>query len=194
MRYLRNERGVSLVIVLVISAISLAIMSSLLYMLMAGTRISGMQKRFATALEAGRAGVDVTEDFINSRAKNELTNIAFVNALSATCGDDKIKFDTTSWDPACDSTLIVNSAVHDFRFDMGTPPYQYRTYAKIANTVEGNSGSSTAVTGLVRTGVVGSNAGEVQVVSIPYLYTIEMLTENTTQDAERARLSLLYQY
>jgi hypothetical protein len=181
------------VIVLVISAISLAIMSSLLYMLMAGTRISGMQKRFTTALEAGRAGVDVTEDFIGSRASSELTNIAFVNSMGA-CGDDKLNLDTTAWDAACSSTLVVNSAVNDFQFDMGTAPYQYRTYAKIVNTVEGNSGASSGAMGVVKTGVVGSNAGEVQVVSIPYLYTIEMLTENTSQDAERARLSLLYQY
>jgi hypothetical protein len=169
-------------------------MSTLLYMVMTGTRISGMQKRFTTALDAGRAGVDVTEDFIGSRASNELTAIGFVNALSTTCVDDKLNHDTSAWDPSCDSTLVVNSTVRDYQFDLGTAPYQYRTFVKIVNTVEGNSGASSKVTGLMKTGVVGSNQGEVQVVSIPYLYTIEMLTENTSQDAERARLSLLYQY
>ena len=54
-----NEKGIALVMVLILSAIALAIMAALVYMLISGTQISGMQKRYRTALEAGVGGADV---------------------------------------------------------------------------------------------------------------------------------------
>jgi hypothetical protein len=67
----------------------------------------------------------------------------------------------------------------------------YTVYGKIVDTVDGNSGGDL---GLIKGGVVNSNSGEVAVVSIPYLYTIELDVENAASRAERAKLSVLYQY
>jgi len=47
---------------------------------------------------------------------------------------------------------------------------------------------------LVKTAVVNSGSGEVTVVSVPYLYTIEVLSQSTTNATERSKLSILYQY
>jgi hypothetical protein len=66
----------------------------------------------------------------------------------------------------------------------------YTVYSKIVNTVEGNSGGDE---GLWKGGVV-SSSGEITVVSVPYLYTLEVDTENTTNRAERSKYSILYQY
>ena len=77
-------------------------------------------------------------------------------------------------------------------FDLGASPYPtYRVYTKIVDTVEGNSGPDT---GLMKGGVVSLGQGEVQVVSRPYLYTIEVDAENSANPSERSKLSILYQY
>jgi hypothetical protein len=76
-------------------------------------------------------------------------------------------------------------------FTLGTVPLEYAVYSKIVDTVEGNTGGDE---GLLNCGVVCSNPGEVQVVKVPYLYTVEIDAENSTNVAERAKLSILYQY
>src|SRR3990172_7564842 len=42
--------------------------------------------------------------------------------------------------------------------------------------------------------VVNPGSGEVVVMSIPYLYTIEVLSQSQTNATERSRFSVLYQY
>jgi hypothetical protein len=89
-----------------------------------------------------------------------------------------------------DNAITINPAVpssYDMRVDLGT----YRVYSKIVDTVQGNSGSSEV---LLNKGVVSLSPGEVVVVSIPYLYTIEILSQNQTNTSERAKFSVLYQY
>jgi hypothetical protein len=81
---------------------------------------------------------------------------------------------------------------YDLQFDLSAsldPPYT--VYSKIVDTVEGNSGGDT---GLMKSGVVNSNPGEVTVMSIPYLYTIELDAQRSGNPSERAKLSVLYQY
>lgn len=63
-----NQRGIALVMVLILSGIALAIMTGLIYMLTSGTQISGMQKRYKTALEASKGGNDVAHQVINLKA------------------------------------------------------------------------------------------------------------------------------
>ena len=53
--------------VLVLAAIALMIMAGLLYMIISSTQISGMQKKFKTALDAGFGGADITYQFISLR-------------------------------------------------------------------------------------------------------------------------------
>jgi len=184
--------------VLVLSVIILAIMAGLIYMIISGTQISGIQKRYKTALEAGIGGADVVYQLIAERGKPgiSLTNFyAFENnyAGKAACLSDKLNKSTANWNTACSSTLTINpddSTTYDMRFDLGTIP-TYRVYAKIVDTVEGNSGGDE---GLIKSGVVSSGSGEVTVMSKPYLYTIEIDAQNASNPAERAKLSILYQY
>lgn len=196
-----NENGIALMMVLVLSAIVLAIMAGLIYMLISGTQISGMQKRYKTALEAGLGGADVVYQFIGSRGNPGIPNINFNFSPAFTIGCMTAKLTTTTssanW-AACTNynnatSLTINPAdntTYDMSFDLGTGPI-YTIYAKIVDTVEGNSGADE---GLIKSGVVSSNTGEVTVMSMPYLYTIEINSENAANPAERAKLSVLYQY
>jgi hypothetical protein len=201
---LSSERGIALVMVLILSAIVLAIITGLIYMITSTTQISGMQKRYRTALEAGMGGADVTFRILALRDDPELqmrTAIGYSRTISDACFDRKLNYATsaTNW-ADCGSyanatAMVIDPAdptTYDFRFDFGSAGYPtYRGYAKIVDTVEGNSGGDE---GLLKHGVVSSGSGEITVVSIPYLYTIEVNAENRDNPAERAKLSVLYQY
>jgi len=199
-----NQKGIALVMVLILSAIVLAIISGLIYMITSTTQISGMQKRYRTALEAGMGGADVTFRLLALRGDPELTMrnaIGYNRTISDACFAAKLNSTTsaTNW-AACgiyaNATAMVidpaDTTTYDFRFDLGSSPYPtYRGYGKIVDTVEGNSGGDE---GLLKHGVVSSGSGEITVVSIPYLYTIEVDAENSANPSERAKLSVLYQY
>lgn len=60
-----NEQGFALVLALILSLIVLATVSALLYIITQGTSMSGYQKRYETALEGAKGGVDlVTKEII----------------------------------------------------------------------------------------------------------------------------------
>lgn len=213
-----NEKGIALVMVLVLSAIALAIMAGLIYMLTSGTQISGIQKRYKTALEAGTGGAQITFQLIGLRGETSATNSLLsalntygLNAVITTSGScvtrsvadctsignytgiaTKFNLPTICW-TGCDSSLSINPLIattYDMSFQLPGTPISYNVYAKISDTVLGNSGGDE---GLVKGGVVFST-GEVTVVSRPYLYTVEIDAENLANPAERAKLSILYQY
>ncbi|MEW6418817.1 MAG: hypothetical protein AB1480_11970 [Nitrospirota bacterium] len=226
-----NEKGIALVIILVLSAIALAIMVGLIYMITTGTQISGMQKKYKTAQEAGLGGADVAYEFIGLRGDapktcallSELSAISPAIKTPTLCTGTniggvtfsglaaKLNTPSTSWSSACDKdSFVINpslsctsaicpnltgtssSCTYDMSFDFTAGMYStYRVYAKIVDTVEGNSGPSE---GLLGAGVVTAGSGEVTVVSKPYLYTIEVNAENLSTPSERAKYSILYQY
>jgi hypothetical protein len=219
---IRNEKGIALVMVLVLSAIALAVMAGLIYMLTIGTQISGMQKKYKTASEAAKGGADVTYQLISARGDpgipsiglNIITPNTCVTHPTATLPDGtlctaignytglatKLNMRTSCWSSGCDSSMSItppppsgpDNTTYDMRFELGASPYPtYRVYAKIVDTVEGNSGGDVGLTGK---GVVSSGSGEITVVSRPYLYTIELDAENKDNPSERAKYSILYQY
>lgn len=186
MEPLRNEKGVALVFVLLLATIGLIVTAGLLHMLARGGYISGQHKRYNTALEAGRGGVEATLRLIGERGENT-TGITV--DFNPTNFGTKLSTATTSWIGLDSSSTInpLNDNTFDLRFDVGN----YRIHAKIVDTVDGNSGADT---GLLKTGVVNTGSGEVTVVSVPYLYTVEELAQSTVNPSERAKISVLYQY
>jgi hypothetical protein len=213
-----NEKGIALVMILVLSAIALAVMAGLIYMITTGTQVSGMQKKYKTALEAGVGGSDITYHFIGLRGEPSSTS-SFLSTLSTnnlypaltTSGSctgtnregipftglaAKLNTPSTSWSSACSTdSFAINPNVattYDLKLDLGASPYPtYRVFAKIVDTVEGNTGGEE---GLLGKGVVYAGSGEITVVKIPYLYTVEVDAENAANPSERAKLSILYQY
>jgi hypothetical protein len=210
MKMLRNEKGIALAMVLVLSVVIVAVMAGLLYMIISGTQISGIQKRYNNALEAGKGGADIAYDIIAARSFATVADLDEINPelkITDACLTAKLNKSTsaTNW-ASCgvysDTTTMSidpdNPSTYDFQFEFGGKTYlgvnlfpEYTVYAKIANTVEGNSGGDE---GLLGKGVIASGTGEVTVVSRPYLYTIEIEAENAANPQERAKLSVLYQY
>ncbi len=206
-----SEKGMVLVVVLVLTAVSLALMTALIYMITAGTKISGLQKRYKTALEAGYGAADLIyqvialrgsglDSFTTTLNANGLNSAIPPSACTGTGGGQtylgiagKVMTPDTTWDANCNKSLSIDPGdptTYDMKADLGTTT-KYNVYAKIVATSDGNSGADT---GLLDKGVVSANTGEVTVQSIPYLYTIEVVSENSANPDERAKLSILYQY
>lgn len=189
MKILRNEKGFALAFVLILAAVSLGLTLAMLFMLGRGSYVSGQQKRYQTALEAGRGGVEAMLQLIGTRGvpSTPYTNL-FLNTTGVTYLQTKLSTTTDAW--GLDNSVAINPAdntTYDVRLDLGA----YRAYGKIVDTVTGNSGPDE---GLLKTGVVNTNSGEVVVMSIPYLYTVEVLSQSTANPTERAKISVLYQY
>lgn len=186
MNPLRNEKGFALVMVLILAAIALVMTLGMLFMVSRGSYVSGQQKRFRTAVEAARGGIEATIQMISSRGILSVPydNLALDNAIGTKLGKT-----TGSWGGLSSSITIDPdvASTYDMRIDLGT----YRVFSKIVDTVEGNSGADE---GLVKAAVVNTGSGEVTVMSIPYLYTIEVLSQSRTNATERSKFSVLYQY
>jgi hypothetical protein len=199
----RDEKGVALLMTLMISLIALSVMASLMYMMTMGARISGLNKRFNTALEAGRGSHAVVREFIGTRG---IPDAAFMNSINwnqpmtTTCENDKLREYTADWDPSCNASTIIDiadDATYDFSFQMDGN--NYTVYAKIVNTIWGNtsSGGTSNKFGVYghTTASGGGGTGSLDAVAIPYLYTLEVDARRTSApDDEKARLSILYQY
>lgn len=179
--------------VMVIAAIVLAVMAAMIYMMTTSTQVSGLSKRYSTAREASQGGQSVMEQLIRARG---VLDPKFINSIglyipSDDCVKDKMIKDTKDWAPICNTSTVIDTSdedTYDMRFVLG----DYLVYAKIAYTVEGNSGQSD--TDLKKTGVVVSNAAEVSVEGVPYYYAVEVDARHQKIAGERARLSLLLQY
>jgi hypothetical protein len=223
MRILNNRKGVTLLIVLVLSAVALVISAGLLYMITTGTKMSGSTKRYRTACEAAHAGVDVMTQFVNTRGDASAANLLIgtggpFSGLSFVYADGTgVRLKTKVANPSSsaswagydtqtriDTINLTPNNTYDAQFDLGTNP-TYRVYAKITSTAQGNS--SGAVSTLhsggatdARTQGAKSSGGssEINAQSYPYLYSIEILAQKVTaagQDpGEKCKLAVLYQY
>ena len=203
MRYLQNERGIALVMVLIFAMVGLAIVSGMLFMLTQGTMISGTNKMFRSADEAGLGGVNVIVDMVKNRGVANLGTLPFT--LDA-CLQDKLTLSRGTGAPSgwvnCNAAVLP---IDRLSFDPTISPDITRTLngpagttftvqAKIVDTVQGN----TDVGGLVGsgqlggTGVVASTSGQVTPPTISYLYRLEVQTQNTANPSEVSRYSALY--
>ncbi|MCE5194875.1 MAG: hypothetical protein LLF28_05370 [Nitrospiraceae bacterium] len=185
----------ALAMILVLSAIALIVMAGLVYMLTSGTQISGLQRRYATAYEAGVGGRDIMYQVVAERGDPNipsLTNflIPATNVGGINCLTNKLLSYTADWNAACSNTLTIDPltvTTFDVRYDLGN----YRVYAKIVDTVLGNSAPDF---GLAKGSVATTDTGEIKVPTKPFLYSIEINSENIVNADERAKISVLYAY
>lgn len=174
-----------MVFVLILAAITLAMTMAMLFMSGQGSFVSGQQKRYRTAGEASRGGMEAMFQVIADRG---VPTVPFTNQVIGATLVNKLAFPTTTW-VGLDNTMTINptdNTSYDMRVDLGI----YRVFTKVVDTIDGNSGADL---GLEKFGT-GSGSGEVTVVSVPYLYTIEVLAQSVNNPTDRSRVSVLYQY
>ena len=211
---LRSEKGLALATVLVLSLITLAIISALIYMVIQGTTMSGTYKRYGTANEAAVGGAELGADLINERG--DLSNVflglwsSSGNITGCDCGDpdnpndnlddlgvrtclcDKLCDSTADWPAACSMSLDPTDNP-DMVFNLWGINTTYEVSLKIVDTIRGNSDLSGERLG--GTAVVSSTSGIIPAPPLPYLHRIEVNSEDITGVLrERARISALYAF
>ena len=67
MKGIKNEKGIALVMVLILSLIGLAMVSAMLFMLTQGIQVSSAQKFYRTAEEASYGGMELAVQYLGSR-------------------------------------------------------------------------------------------------------------------------------
>lgn len=192
---LGNERGVALVMALVLGLVGMLMIASLLYMAGTGIWTSGSKKRYQEALEASHGSMDFFAREIiqngvggttlsamgdyNGVLTQFISNADFITKLTTTgrlgvagYPDDNPDVTLTLVFPAPTPNVTVNNA--------------------ILSTNRGNSGTSANI--LIGGGVVNSSSGTVTPQHIPYLYHTETQGQRATGPRERARLSAIYAY
>jgi hypothetical protein len=197
MKILKDNKGSTLIVVLVLSSVALIIAAGLIYMVTEGTKISGSSKRYKTAYEAGKAGADVMYQIINTggAAAIPLANFSIASTLTSSVG--KLSKATADWPTTYDTSVAIDPAdinSYDASFDLGG----YKVYAKITDTVPGNSapggGSGSKFHSGGVTNAKANGMGDITVPSYPYIYAIEVLASNAADPMERSKVSILYQY
>jgi len=217
MNYCRNEKGIALVMALVLALIALAIVSALLFFITQGSSISGIMKRYETANEAAKGGGEIfTKDLVTETLRENLPsrmsdfnganpNLNMVTS-SNNCLYTKLTNPTSLWG-AC-STAFDPKTTPDITFTLSGPnssssdrSKDFNVFIKVVDTVGGNtdlSGLDLEGFGVVEGGGLITPAPE------PYMYRIEIQAEqNPTKGAitrtgttanERSNLSVLYAY
>jgi len=225
---LRGEKGIALVMVLLLSLIALAFVSAMLFMITQGTRLSGAYRVFKSAEDASFGGTEIVQDYMSGKGDlylplltvtdfrcvcdtnsdgNVTTNdnhewkVSTNTDMGRSCRCDKLctgHFDSggaSNWTVcAADDSSLDPTINSDLQFTLGG---NYDVFAKIVDTVEGNSDMGGLVTGggsLGGGGVVASNTGLISPPQNPYLYRIEVQAQAAVNVRERSRLSILYAY
>src|SRR5574340_1120671 len=128
---LASERGIALALVLILAVIALAVMAGLVYMITSGTQVSGMQKRYRSAQEAGLGGADITYQLIAARGNPNVFPSGYSFSIPAmdvgtghvNCLTDKLTKPTASWNAACSNTPAIDPSTassYDMTFQLGT--------------------------------------------------------------------------
>lgn len=212
---LNNERGVALVTALMLTLIALTITISLLYMVMAGTKMSGAQKRYKTSREASYAAAtelypkdilpSIITGFMNHTTATAATQaingqypgigLSIPSAVSQ-CLKQKVTTDQANWS-ACSAASksaadTKNSPDLTFYLRGESTKPGFTIYTKIIDTVPGMSDTS-GVSLDSGMGVVASNVNPT-VFHQPSLYTFEVQGEREDNPTEKAIMEVLYAY
>ncbi len=221
MKLIRNEKGIALVMVMIIALIGLAMVSTLLFMVTQGTRISGFQRVYRTTDEAGLGGAQIATEVIRSNIYNAVSDAALQPVITGTsfltvnlehgtgdaCLKQKLKISRGGWkttDPTplawttctdTDRVLKFDADVSpDFTFDLaGATGQTFKVYSKIIDTVKGNTEEGgLGGSKLGGTGVVSSQEGQIAPPPTPTLYRIEIQAQDASHPEQRSKYSVLY--
>jgi hypothetical protein len=175
-----SERGVALVLVLVLSTIGLIVMTTVLYMITMGTQISGSEKRYRTAHEAALGAFEVIRQIIQDQGASVLPGVTVVYEPT---------FLPKVTGPNMTASRIIDANdpnTYDLAIDLGNPVY--RVYAKIVQKQRGNTNLGYKLV-RIKTGVVPADPG-MGVKTFTY-YTFTIIAQKATNPQERVRMDLV---
>lgn len=212
MKYVRTQDGIAMVTALMFTLICLAMIMTLMYYVLTGTKMSAAQKKYRNSLEATYGGTEfVTKTVIprlftnfssgsvslrtdfgasNLNLKFGVTGTSTQGALQA-----KLTTPTASW-PVSVSRTVDPKTVPDFVFTLkGDAGSNFTVYSKIVDTVPAvglidESGIDYLDSGV---GVAGISSST-QTPRTPSIYSVEVQGEAAVNPKEKAGVLVLYAY
>lgn len=201
---LNNEKGIALVTALMLTLISLTIIMALLYMITAGTKLSGAQKRYKSSLEASQGGAEIllkdiiptvmrnySSSTLVTQVQNDFSAVTLQVDSAQNCLQAKLTRPSSQWPAGCSNTSNPKESP-DISFNLqATTGNSFVVYTKIVDTVKGN----TDVSGLQLEGAgVAESSPVLTPQHFPYIYRLEVQGERATNAKEQANISALYAY
>jgi hypothetical protein len=224
MKLLANQKGIALVTALLLTLISLTIVMYLFYMITAGVKLSGANKRYKTALEASYGATDLiikeiipaifsktiaegsSTPYATSLAGLYASSMDFYPSSSSSdaCLMEKITKPSSKWSAACSKTTNPKDSP-DFSIKLNsTSSDPFTVYTKIIDTIcsDKRAYPTGKCTGSDLSGYDQLDGGQgttggasgITVQAMPATYRIEVQGERTTNSSERSKLSILYAY
>jgi hypothetical protein len=205
-----KEKGVALVMALIVVSVAAGIFAAVMYFSLTGTEISGMQRKYQSSKEASLGGIDVLTKGLVPRVLSGSTLSSVVSSLVKpaavlpvvtadsgrdTCFTTKLTTITSGWPGGiCDSGSdpTVNP---DIVFNLKGKSDQVKPYVvslKIIDTVSGNSDKTGVVLDL-GSGVVDDASSLIRIQHFPFLYTIASDAQQQGSNS-RVKIEVLYAY
>lgn len=194
---LGNERGVALVMALVLGLVGMLIITAILYMVGTGTWLSGSQKRYQAALDAAQGGMtffvrEIVQRCIGGEALDALSSNNYNGLLApGSAMDFKTKLTMTGV-ATLDAGYPVTPPDATLTFTFTAPTPNMTVEATVSGTNLGNSGASANL--LVGGGVVSNNSGTITPQHVPYLFRTDVQGQSAVSSREKANLSGIYAY
>lgn len=213
MRYLRNEDGVALVTALMFTLICLAMIMTLMYYVLMGTKMSAAQKKYRNSLEASYGGTELVTKTIIPRlfadyssgnlslkadfAGSGKIDLKFGETGTSTSSDLKTKLlkPTKDW-PGSISRSVDPKTVPDFVFTLkGQGTGDFKVYSKIVDTIAGVGLVDASGVDYLDAGIgVAGTSTSTQTPRTPNVYSVEVQGEAAVNPREKAGLTVLYAY
>jgi len=217
MKILRNQDGIALITALLFTLLCLGMIMTLLYYVLAGTRISAAQKRYRNSLEASYGGTEFVSKAVIPRLVTNLTNYANYSTSYAaglyTLGQDfgtgkldlvagpdlkrKLFYSTASWGTSPASKSLLPKTAPDLTFILKgqSTGIDFKVYTKIVDTVSGIGLLDSSGIDYLDAGIgVSGTSSSTQTPRSPAVYSIEVQGEAAVNPKEKAALSVLYAY
>ncbi|MEI7817420.1 MAG: hypothetical protein WCI45_09545, partial [Desulfuromonadales bacterium] len=150
MNMLANKKGIALITALMLTLISLTIVMYLMYMITAGVKMSGANKRYKTALEASYGSTDIVlKDVIPILFKNMTSEgwspksnlgssgfASFLNIESSSdgCLKEKLTRPASKWSSVCGRSPVAKTDF-DIKLNLNSTSDPFTVYTKIVDTM-----------------------------------------------------------
>lgn len=202
MKFIKNEKGQALVMVLFFSLIASLMILAVLYLVIRGTAVSGMQKRFQTSLDAAYAGVSAQTRYVKqgSYSMNDPMFSGSTVSLSAgapgTCTYQKLFFaygaSGALWSSCTAASLTIDAeADPEFQYAVNGQNTTYTVSQKIVDTRRGLTAQRPPGVELPTGVAYGGDTG-IALTQQAYVYYAVEVKARDSKKGEIARISFDY--
>ncbi len=208
----RDEKGIALVIALIVSLIVLILGGVAVYMTMQSSKMSGEFKGYTSSVAAAQGALNETLILLPELKSGVVSFPSVVVNSKVACLKYKLNTATSAWTASdlstyCGCTLVeatdpsISSVVnyYDIEYRLGSGVNTYDVFVKFINTSLGNTNAAAASSSFSTGGTVSSKSGgnTLQPPPKPYLYTVVVYSgpaSDVNNPARSSYIRVLYAY